>query len=112
MLTTAQTATDRLEALAHYATRYEVVLTNGTKSFLLGYTARHSRAGLVDVLIARGPAVAARVGMSDEHFINFKTWKWPGLDVSNGWLVRFSRRTQREAIVAGELPRLSTHCNG
>lgn len=104
-MTTTTTAErlEQLERLTHYATRYETVLTNGHDTYLLGYTSRHSRMGLLHILRARGSAVIARTTMPQTAVISFTEWKTRGFDLGFGsWRVRFTGRTQRECISSGE----------
>jgi hypothetical protein len=91
---------DSLARLTNYHTRYEVVATNMHRTILAGYTSRKSRSGLL-----------ATVRMHSEAWVeltgdNALSW---GRRASDGaaigeWVIRFSGRTQREAIIEGELP--------
>lgn len=89
----------RLERLRHYSTRYEAVLTHADSGErrLLCYTARKSSAGLLSAVFSRGEALVAFSGAERVENI-----KGAGLRLGP-WRVAFSGRTQREAIITGEL---------
>lgn len=91
--------TTKLEALKHYATRYELVLTNldsGEKRRLC-YTGKKNRVGLFSAIRNNGPELVAFCGSED-----FKMTGKASASIGR-WSVAFSGRTQREAIIAGEL---------
>lgn len=97
----------KLRALQHYGTRYEVRVTPvGTGLYyLLGYTGRKSKAGLVRAVTARGEALTTRTGC--EAFRLLGTAKAPLVALLDSedkiaFEITFSR-TQRDAIVSGEL---------
>lgn len=77
-------------------TRYEVELTDGhTRRYLVGYTPRRSRPGLLAAVRAHADRVIACTGLTDDHITT-----WPNartLDLGNGWIVRFTGRTQIDA---------------
>lgn len=102
-MTTHAERLQQLERLKHYGTRYEVTLTNGRTTYLLGYTSRRSRQGLLDVLRLRGSDVVEKTSMPENAIISFVHWNTIGFDLGfDSWHVRFTGRTQREAIVSGE----------
>jgi hypothetical protein len=84
-------------------TRREVILTNGTTSYLVGYTPQLSRTGLRDAAVKVGSAIVAVAGLPDSAIAtwpNVRTW-----DLGHGgWIVTFSGRTQIDAQDHGELP--------
>lgn len=89
----------KLARLKNYRTRYEVVFTNGTEKFLLLYTAMNSYRGLhaacrqrYDALLHITGGVAPYAAKSADQFSGTE------------WRAIFSGRTQREAIMGGELP--------
>jgi len=98
MLSDAQIA--RLERLKHYSTRYELVAAHPDgRKILVGYT-RKGRDGLLSMMRKNGPAWVKFSGCEDIHFAK-RTAEGA---TSGDWKVNFSGRTQREAIMNGELP--------
>lgn len=95
------TLTEKLAKIQRYATRYEVVAVNGDRQILIGYTPRKSFRGMFDMACKNGPDVAKALGLDCSQ-----SNKRSGLtlDFRNGWVLKFSGRTQREAYIAGELP--------
>lgn len=86
----------KLEALRLHSTRYELILTNGTLKYRVGYTARHSQVGahnLANRCFDEINAITPRAFMG----------KQGDIATDAKWLVLFSGRTQREAIMEGEL---------
>ena len=112
----------KLAALQNCGTRYEVVLEldgSDVAEFggnpaaaavgagrLVGYTGRKSTRGLVDLISDRGEAIVDLLGDRDAIIR-----KGPGgsvlIDAAGAtFRVRFTGRTQRDAIVTGELASL------
>lgn len=99
-MTTNQAA--KLQAIKNRATRYEVVLTNnGDVCRLVGYTARQSRGGLLALVRANGPALLAITKLSEGAKFSWQGTRAASLG-ENGWIVKFTGRTQREAVLIGE----------
>lgn len=94
----------KLDAISLYKTRYEAVLANADgRSVLLGYTPRRSAAGLLAVVQKNGKAVLAEITAPDASEVR-KLKGQPGFSFTGtAWVVKFSGRTQREAICNGEL---------
>jgi hypothetical protein len=91
---------EKLARLKNRSTRYESVLTNGTdRKFLVLYTAQHSHRGLIAAIRQRYDAILAKTGGELPHAAKAGQ-KFTG----NEWLCSFSGRTQREAIIEGQLP--------
>lgn len=93
---------ERLARLKNYATRYEIRGTNTEtgQTVLIGYTAQKSRAGILAMCRKNGAEIVARLRGDSLEF---------GKRAADGatlghWRIGFSGRTQREAIIAGELP--------
>ena len=89
----------KLEAIKNRATRYELVLTNldsGEKRRLC-YTSKKNRTGLFAAIRSNGTELVAFSGSED-----FKLEGKASASIGR-WSVAFSGRTQREAIIAGEL---------
>lgn len=100
------TRLDRLERLRNHSTKYEVVAETSSqygKRYLIAYTSRRSRHGLLKACQSKGEAIIKAFGITDnDQFI-------PSPKAADGfrigvWQFRFSGRTQREAIMQGELP--------
>ena len=89
----------KLESIKYYATRYEVVMTKGGESLLVGYTSKHSRDGLLAMVRQQAEAFVKYTGAES---VDAKKGKL--LTTPNGWAITFSGRTQREAYCSGELP--------
>lgn len=85
----------KLMKLKNYATRYEIVARRGNDSLLVGYTGRRSRRGLIGMICQQREYVVAKMG--EEFCIEGDAAR------VGGWSISFSGRTQRDAIVEGEL---------
>ena len=74
-------------------TAYEVIMTNGTETFLVGYTQRKSRVGLRNLIL--GTAVGKRIAtfLSDEDEITFGAHAITFLD----WTIKFSGYTEKDS---------------
>lgn len=99
----------KVARLARYSTKYEVTLEHDGRTYLVGYTGRQSKQGLLDRMHAAGPAILRITAMPDDATVRMvdaisghaRTF---ALVFSQGSRIRFSGRTQRDAILAGELP--------
>lgn len=95
---------EKLTALQRRGTRHELILTDGSTSYRIAYAARNNRSGL----IASTRAVSARVfetAGSEKGLVTFgKRAADPVAIDGTVWSIRWSGRTEREAIIAGELP--------
>lgn len=102
-MTTTPELAQRLRALQNRPTRYEAVVKhpNGRVA-LLGYSARHSRRGLLDMLHRHGLAVVHFLGLPDAvHIDNGREPVLRIRAVKGGpecGTVSWSGRTQRDAI--------------
>ena len=101
-MTAAQLA--RLEQIARYATRYEVTAQrdNGER-VLIGYTSRRSRHGLLRLLRIHAEQVITLTGCTEDTMMTAGKRASDGFRI-NDWALRFTGRTQRQAIIEGELP--------
>lgn len=99
MLTTQQ----KLESIHNRATRYELAAIMGERRVLIAYTGRRSRHGLLEACRKRGPQVVALTCPSGEELLNFDKKASNGATIGQ-WAIRFTGRTQRDAIMEGELP--------
>lgn len=87
----------KLEAIKNRATRYELILERGAERLRLCYTSRKNRRGMIDAIFRNGKELGSFSGSQEVRFGNGATAQL------GDWAVRFSGRTQREAIQAGEL---------
>lgn len=107
-LVTAATLTDaqraKLALLQNRATRYEVAVTHADRRrVLLCYTAKHSSRGLTDALRGRMVEVGTFLALPDEARFAVQAGE-NRITASSGGEVSFTGRTQRQAIMEGELP--------
>ncbi len=94
---------EKLIRLQNYRTHYEAVVVhhNGEKR-LLAYSGRKPRHGLLAAAQQRGAAVIAFLGLSETDQMS---WLKDELVLCvTGNVIRWSGRTQRDAIMEGELP--------
>jgi hypothetical protein len=100
MLTSTQLA--KLARIKNYSTRYELIVENDGIRHLVVYTPRRNRQGLISAIecsVAHG--LSALTGVDSITFS--KRGDEPSAIVGK-WRIRFSGRTQRDAIIQGELP--------
>lgn len=93
---------EKLARIKNRTTKYELVATNKTtgQKVLVGYTQK-GRPGLLNMLRKNAEeAVALLAGGVDR--IDFAKKASDGATMGD-WLINFSGRTQREAIIGGEL---------
>jgi len=92
--------TAKLENLRNHSTLYEVVICHSSgRSRLIGY-GRKSRSGLIATVQQKGDEIL-RVVDIPEDFNGAITAH--SMDLSGGWIAKFSGRTQRQSIIEGEL---------
>jgi hypothetical protein len=91
----------QLARIQNRPTAYEIVLTNGTKTYGLGFSVRTTKRVLLSVLQASHLLVVATVWPNGEDGeIDFRTDNRKAVaDFNNGWIARYSGRTQRDAIL-------------
>jgi len=89
----------KLARLKNYRSAYELILTNGTVRYLVCYTSRKSKIGAYRAAQKRFDSLMKATG-------GISPWVAKPTEVFHGdeWRIYFSGRTQREAILAGELP--------
>ena len=87
--------------MAHYRTAYEITATNGERTFLIAYTPRVSRIGLLKAMQKRSAQIIKKLGVGDKDEISFATQPRVHCTLS-GWTVGFTGRTECEAKQAGE----------
>jgi hypothetical protein len=95
----------KLAKLHSYGTRYEVEVEhpNGARK-LVAYTPRRTGTGLVSAVTAHGERIVSFLGIGDTASMSWKGKGRDAMGVDGGGVIRFSGRTQREAIIEGELP--------
>ena len=99
----------RLESRHNRLTRYEIIAENDAgHRLLVGYSTQPSRSGILRVVRAIGQRVIARLAIGENHIC-----RWTGKgrfghrwELGNGWIIRFTGRTERDAIIDGELQRI------
>jgi hypothetical protein len=89
----------RLEQIKNRATRYELVLRKAGHELRLAYTRRKNRAGMLDMIWRNSAELVSFTGAQE-----FKLGADKRSAIMGEWLVAFSGRTERDAILAGELP--------
>ena len=96
------TTIEKLERIKNRTTKYELVAVNKTtgQKLLVGDT-RKGRAGLF-AMVQKNAADAVRIFGNGVDNIEFGTKVSDGATMGD-WVIKFSGRTQREAIIAGEL---------
>jgi hypothetical protein len=90
----------KLASLKNYHTRYEIAATRGTERVLIGYSARKGRRGILSMAQTNGEKFAEYFQVDALQFGKRAT---DGATAGE-WTVNFSGRTQRDAILSGELP--------
>ncbi len=93
------TTATRLERLKYYSTIYELAAEKNGERVLIAYAPK-GRSSLLRACRNRSAAVVALTGSTS---IDFAKRAQDGAN-ANGWTLRFTGRTQREAIIEGELP--------
>ena len=77
-------------------TRYEITACKDDVTYLIGYTPRISRMGLLTVMQSHGPAIIEKLGIGNNDAISFACK--PRIHAKmDGWTIGFTGRTQREA---------------
>ena len=102
MLTPEQIAA--LSRLHNYGTSYEIeAVTPDGRRGLVCYTERHSKRGMRDAMHDRAVPLLAWLGAPSGLEMTVERGR-ADIALSDGSVVRFSGRTQRDAIMSGELP--------
>lgn len=94
--------TRRLQSLQGRYSFYEVIAEKDGKRILIGYTQRRSRYGLLLALRARAAAVILLTECTEEDGQIVAGRRASDGFTVNGWTLRFSGRTARQAILEGE----------
>ena|ERR1044072_9784657 len=93
----------RLIGIKNYHTRYEIVAERDSDRLLIGYTPRKSRHGLLAAMQHVGQAIIERLNVGENDEITWQTKPYIHA-ITSGWRIGFSGRTERDAILSGELP--------
>jgi hypothetical protein len=96
------TTMEKLKRLHRGPTRYELIAECGENRVLIAYSMRTGRHSLLTACQKHGQALIAMIGMDDNARIEFLKPASRGAKIGD-WSIRFSGRTQREAIQS-ELP--------
>lgn len=85
-------------------TRYEILARHKDgRSFLIGYTPRLSRSGLLAAMQKQGDAIVAKLKISESETLTFGTKPRP-FALTGDWRIAFTGRTQLDAKREGEMP--------
>jgi hypothetical protein len=85
-------------------TRYEIVATHTDgRQWLIGYSPRVSRIGLLRAMQRVGPQMIERLGITDDGVVTWGTRPWAHCFM-DGWRIGFTERTQRDCHMSGALP--------
>lgn len=96
-----ETQIRQLARIQHYATRYELAAVRGNERVLICYTERKNRSGLWSAISSNRAEPLCRLTGAEE--ITFGKRAADG-GMMGDWKIVFTGRTQRPAILAGELP--------
>lgn len=96
----------KVPALVNYGTKYEVVLERNSQRYLVAYCAGKSKAIMVRAIRQRGAAILAITQLDESAAFTFTSNTSARL---GDWIVKFSGRTQKDAICTRtELPYVGT----
>ena len=94
--------------MRHPMTRYEVIgETANNRRFLVGYTPRKSRRGLLAIMQRHGDPLIDLLAIGENDQITFAMKPRIHAAIENGAVVKFTGRTQCDAENEGELPFLT-----
>lgn len=100
------TIAEKLERLHNGPTRYELIAERGDKRILIAYCMRTGRRSILEACRKHGQKLCDVLGMDNNQLLMFYKPAKLGAHIGpaeNPWSIRFSGRTQREAIYS-ELP--------
>lgn len=83
-------------------TRYEIAArhTDG-RAFLIGFTPRKSRPGILAAMRGRAPTIIAALGIREDSVLS---WGRDAATTSCGWRIAFTGRTQKDVTERGGDP--------
>jgi len=99
-MTLTATQTRQLKRIQLYRTAYELVITDGTDTYLVRYSSARSRRALLDNCRFSGQQL---VNLTGREEIDYQKRAADGATMGD-WRIYWSGRTQREAIIEGEHP--------
>ena len=101
------TTRDKLIAKCGQVTRYELALCHKDdgRRFLVAYQHNRSRRSLADTYRERLESIEAITGAVEFNWAQ----RAAGGIFSDAWVIKFTQRTQRDAIAQGELPFIMDH---
>ncbi len=100
------TATEKLQRLHRGPTRYELIAERGDTRVLIAYSMRTGRHALLTACQKHGPKLIEFMNVDHDSLLMFLKPASLGAEIGpadNPWKIRFSGRTQREAV-SSELP--------
>jgi hypothetical protein len=100
------TTTEKLESLRNRPTRYELIAERGETKVLIAYCMRTGRHSLLEACRKHGQKLIDFMGITGEDLLVFLRPAKLGAHIGpadNPWWIKFSGRTQREAVTS-ELP--------
>lgn len=108
------TKQEALAALHNRATRYELAAIKGEQRLLVSYTAQRSRQGMLHACRNRAEHIIRVAQVSPDTLLMFqRIGTGQGYKALMGdWAIQFTGRTQREAIMNGELPWIAEVARG
>lgn len=97
------TTQEKLARIHNRATCYELALINGDRRILICYSMRQGRHTILEACRKHGQAIVDLTCPHGEQNMVFLKPASLGATIGDWW-IRFTGRTQREAIITGELP--------
>ena len=98
--TLTETPVKKLEALRNRATLYELAISHGDRRLLVCYTAKTGPNAIKRIIYDRAARIVALTGVDSIE------WTRDGGKMGV-WTIALTHRTQRDAIMHGELPFLA-----
>ena len=86
----------KVTRLINYSTKYELVITNGQQTYLVRYCIRKGKTQLIHAIRERGAHLLAICKLDDSAEFKFTTPESAVL--GSEWIVKFTGRTQKDAI--------------
>lgn len=96
------TTQEKLQRIHGYTTRYELAAVKGDRRILIGYIVRRSQQGMRDACRKYGPQLVDVCQVSGNQILIYN--RFTRLIKLGDWAIKLTGRTQRAAIIDGELP--------